>query len=189
MARLASDDLKVMTINDAVYPLWIADIAYASDAGWWRVHRNLPGFQGWKIRPRLMTRRFDFDKNSLDEFPDVYAPYTISGVSGFDPRTDYIRSGQNGGYQAVHIAAHLGAREIILVGFDYKGDRWFGKHPSPIRKPGPQIADEWVGWMDGLCAELKNLGIRVVVASPSSALRLPRVDLETELERFLKVSL
>src|SRR5690606_9521612 len=48
MAR-AGDRIRVVAVNDAVYPCWFADIAYACDRKWWRYHNGLPGFPGRKL--------------------------------------------------------------------------------------------------------------------------------------------
>lgn len=181
LARLSSDRLRIMTVNDAVYPLWMADIAYAGDAQWWRAHRGLPGFAGTKYRifaPDECPEAVD----PLPEYPDVFS-YVSSGRNGYDPRVGYIRHGRNGGYQAIHIAAQQGAARIVLVGFDMRGDRWFGSHVKAAVKAGTPPWQTWVKWMLELIAEVEKLGVTVVNTSPSSALRpMTFAQLQDELD-------
>lgn len=43
-----------------------------------------------------------------------------------------IPSGGNSGFQAVNLAYILGAKTILLLGFDMHGDHYFGKHPKKL---------------------------------------------------------
>jgi hypothetical protein len=175
MAR-ARDLIRVIAINDAVYPCWFADLCYACDARWWRLHRGLPGFRGLKI--------------GLDEteFPDVLTMVN-SGVAGFDPDPGSLRSGGNSGYQAVHLTAHFGAARDILVGFDFHGSHWFGEHPPEIQNSGPPYSPPSFPDRRDRFAEIKPelaaRGLTVVNATPGSELGpgiFPMVDLAAELD-------
>lgn len=79
-------------------------------------------------------------------------------VSGFDTGTS-----------AINLAYHLGAAEIVLLGYDMTGGHWFNgemKHPKPFP---PE--DEFQGHMAPLPALAKDCrakGIRVVNVSPIS---------------------
>ena len=59
-----------------------------------------------------------------------------SGESGFDERLGWLRHGKNSGYAATHLAAQLGARTIVLVGFDFRAvdgrSHFFGDHPLEL---------------------------------------------------------
>lgn len=39
----------------------------------------------------------------------------------------------NSGVFAIRVARYLGARKIILLGFDGHGSHYFGEHPSPLK--------------------------------------------------------
>lgn len=184
MARASLPDLKVIAVNDAIYPFWFADIAYACDASWWRAHKGLPGFGGWRLRLKHPCPDTGRDRNPLD-MPGVDT-FTSSGNLGFDPRPGFIRHGGNSGYQAVHIAAHLEAERIILLGFDMRSSdkkrHWFGEHLSATRK-APANMKRWIEVFGGLASELRARHIEVVNASPGSALTaFPLVDLEATLK-------
>lgn len=179
MAKSRHPEIKVIAVNDAVYPFAFADMLYACDAAWWREHGGVKWFGGWKCRLRVVNPISGRDTNNLPEYPEVDS-YLSSGTEGFDDDPAYIRHGGNSGYQALHIAAHLGARRVILLGFDMKGKHWFGDHPRSIRKN--PWNPKWVERFGILAKELDKRGIVVLNASPDSALAcFTSVDLETAM--------
>lgn len=48
-----------------------------------------------------------------------------------------VCGGGNSGYQAVNLAYILGAKTILLLGFDMHGDHYFGQHQKPLRNGSP----------------------------------------------------
>lgn len=174
MAR-ALDAVRVIAINDAIYPCWFADIAYACDARWWRHHNGLPGFPGRKMR--LRHRIED------DDITGVEAIET-SGTTGFDPDPNFLRTGGNSGFQAVHLAAHLHASTVLLVGYDMQGRHWFGDHPAGIRSTTPRFntrIEQFIELADALPKRMS-----VINVTPNSLLSgFRRGDLRKELERIL----
>ena len=168
MAR-ARGLIRVITLNDAVYPCWFSDIAYACDAKWWRHHCGVPGFEGMRL--------------SLEE-NDHADRMVITGTTGFDPDPGALRTGGNSGYQALHLCAHLMPRRVILVGIDMAGTHWFGDHPPELWTRTPDMQNR-IRRFDDLKGPLAERGIEVVNASPNSALpTFPRGDLATELQRL-----
>lgn len=170
MAR-AADRCRVIAVNDAVYPCWFADVAYACDNRWWVEHSGVPGFRGQKM--------------SLEPVPfkDVET-LKNTGIEGYDPEPDCLRSGSNSGYQTVHLAAKLGAKKIILLGLDYTDDgarmHWFGTHKPGMDKHSNVV--EWRRLLLGLTDILNGMGIEVLNAGLKSTLSwLPRCDLGVEL--------
>lgn len=84
--------------------------------------------------------------------------------------TDPTRvSGYDTGTSAINLAYHLGATEIVVLGYDMIGGHWFNgelKHPKPFP---PE--DEFLGHMaplPGLAEDCRAKGIRVVNVSPIS---------------------
>lgn len=169
MAR-AQNRIFVVTVNDAVYPCWYADVAYACDRRWWDHHAGLKYFHGLK----LSLERTDFqDVTTLEN----------TGPEGYDPDPWKIRSGGNGGYQAIQVAAHLGAPKVILVGYDMQGGHWFGEHPSEIRSTlAPQTRANMIRGFAVLGDALAKRGVKIFNATPGSAITaFPRVSLEEVL--------
>jgi hypothetical protein len=95
-----------------------------------------------------------------------------------------IHTGGNSGYQAVGLAHQLGAKSIILVGFDMKMSggkvHWHGDHPAHLGNEGPY--DKWVSRFRSLATGLKQAGVKIVNASRETALdTIQRMDLQVAL--------
>jgi hypothetical protein len=91
--------------------------------------------------------------------------------------------GYDTGTSAINLAYHFGAREIVLLGYDMTGTRWFNgewKHPMPMipdlhfRRHMKPLGD--------IARDAKAKGIRIVNCSPIS-----RVECfeKQPLEKFL----
>jgi len=80
--------------------------------------------------------------------------------------------GYDTGTSAINLAYHFGASEVILLGYDMKGGRWFNgeiHHPMPF--PPQSQFDGHMAPLAGLAADCKAKGLRVVNCSPDSAVR------------------
>ncbi|MHB1086151.1 MAG: hypothetical protein ACYCZ0_00190 [Minisyncoccota bacterium] len=173
MAR-AKDLIRVIAINDAVYPCWFADVGYACDKAWWDHHDGVPGFEGRRVTLR-------HQKNQVYEGADWL---NSTGTDGFEPDPCGLRTAGNSGYQALNLCAHLGAATVLLVGYDMHGTHWFGDHPESCRRAQPNQKRLASHFAD-LVAPLAERGIRVVNCSPGSAITaFPMGDIETELQRL-----
>ena len=144
-----------------------ADMLYAADALWWQTYyKNTQEFFGLKVSCSQVS------------FCDVLIVRN-SGVEGFDPDPTAVRTGGNSGYQAIHIAAHAGAKRILLFGFDMHGTHWHGRHASPLRDHGEAIYPRWIKRFSTLAPELARRGIEVINCTPRSALKIwPHKNLE-----------
>ena len=93
-----------------------------------------------------------------------------------------VAHGNNSGYAAINLAWHLGASEIVLLGYDMRPgevlgqDRngnnvhqihWHDNHPVPTR---PTVFEKMKGYFPPLAQELENEGVKVWNATPGSAL-------------------
>lgn len=155
--------------NGYEYAPW-ANMLYACDARWWREYssRGVCGGAGWVS--------FAGIKVTLEPPIDT-AIHRVGngGPWGFDPRPDHVRTGKNSGCQAAHIAAHAGARRILLLGCDCRNDgarahefgehRWFSGKVPDFRDMGSFIK----GWQ-ALATELAARGVEVINCSPHSAI-------------------
>lgn len=91
--------------------------------------------------------------------------------------------GYDAGTSAINIAYHFGAREIVLLGYDMTGGRWFtGEWPHPQPRIPESHFRRHMGPLRALAADAKAKGVRIVNASPIS-----RVDAfeRQPLEAFL----
>lgn len=160
---------KVIAVNDAVFPCWFADILYAADARWWDYHDGVRSF----LKPKVSFS--NLGRYDVEHMKDT-------GSEGYDPEPGHMRHGSNSGYQAVHLAAQLGAKEIIIVGIeftdkDFARDHWFGRHEG--RLDISSNTELWRRRFRGLTDELAKRGVVVRNASRASTVRwLDYIDLD-----------
>lgn len=99
----------------------------------------------------------------------------------------YIGAGGNSGFQAINLAVQLGARRIVLVGFDMRVDNgvhWHGEHRTELGNPGLDNVIKWRRILDEAAGDLAGMGIEIINASACSALTAyPIMSLEKALNR------
>lgn len=156
---------RVIVVNDNYRLAPWADVLYAADAGWWRVHRDAGAFAGLKYS--IGSRGSGLPKSVV--------ALRNTGTGGLELHPTGLKTGRNSGYQAINLAVHLGARRIVLIGYDMQPDargkaHWFGAHLAPLNQPSKQIFQSWRKAFPTLVAPLSTLGITVVNCSRVSAL-------------------
>ena len=143
-----------------------ADVLYAADRMWWHHNRGAAEqFAG--IKATVMP-------NGYNDFVPLFDGLRVlgnGGADGFDDRPDHVRTGWNSGYQALHLAAHFGAKRVLLLGFDMHaaaGEHWFGDHRwrKGYKSRYPLFARAFT---DG-APEFAKRGVDVVNCTPGSAL-------------------
>jgi len=157
-------ELPSIAVNNAGLPPMasFADIHYACDGRWFEKHPEALTYDRIKVC-------------AVDEAPaGVHKVDLVSGP-GFDERPNTIRAGQNSGHQAVHLAASLGATQIILLGYDMQrtgGQSHFhGDHRGGLENPEDGALARWADeQFPVLARELNKRGVDVVNASRVSAL-------------------
>ena len=180
MAAIArrEDRLRAIAVNDAVYPAWWADVLYAADWRWWVKHGGVPEFRGLKVT-------VDNSRGKLNDYPAIKMVEN-TGKEGLELKPTGIRTGRNGGYMAMNLAVHFGAKMIVLLGYDMRfGDgkkaHWFGAHDDwPLTERC--VENVFRPAYAKLAKELEKLNIEVINATPGSALDVfPKAKLETVL--------
>lgn len=168
MSRAVADTVRGMptiVVNNTYRLAPWADLLYAADAAWWQVHaQDALVFEGLKVTAQAAVM-----------FPQVLL-LTESGKDGYDPNPSCIRTGGNGGYAAVHIAAQGGAAQIRLHGFNMCGGHWHDDHPEPLRNTRQGTFAKWIARFETLACELSRRGVDVVNCTPRSALRCFRFE-------------
>lgn len=164
---------RLIGINDAYRVAPEIAILYACDLKWWNWHHEKTvGLQCLKVTP---------DKEAAAKYKDlIYIEGAHEKGLSLDPAK--IHYGKNGGYQAINLAAHLGANKIILIGFDQRFPKnqshWFGDHPDNVRS----VYTNWTGDWKSIVEPLKRLNIEVINCTPGSALTVfPMAELKETL--------
>lgn len=164
-----------VVVNDVYQVAPWADVLYAADERWWHWHRGAPLFTGRKY--------------SLSQFARRYKGVEVlqnTGRERLELKPTGLRSGRNSGYQAIGLAVHLGAKRILLLGYDLslgpQGEKhYFGDHPAPASSP----FEKWRPIYATLVEPLAAAGVEVVNCTRRTRLEcFPRSPLETELARL-----
>lgn len=177
-SRLAG--LHVIAINRALEFVPGADVLWWSDAGFWRRNRDLILAHAAPIKATCQVNYLP-----EDDLPSDVVQYNFTGGLGFDERPGCLRHGNNSTYAAIHLAAHLGAARIVLLGVDMRygpaGESHFHGGHGLIHSEAT-LTELMLPHFEPLVKPLQQRGITVVNASPDSALRCwPRCSIDEGL--------
>lgn len=102
------------------------------------------------------------------------------GVKLFSPSD---KGAFNSGQRAIQLAAHLGAKRVILLGYDCtlaNGAHWHGRHPATMHNPVPREVGRWHTDFSSLAGLLPD--VEIINASRETALNcFTRLPLEAAL--------
>lgn len=164
---------RVIAVNESWRLHRDADVLYACDPGWWVYRRGVPEFTGLRITADAgAAEHFGLRHIALED-----------GAHRIMTEPGRIGDGGNSGFQAVNLAVQFGARRIALVGFDYAGEHWHGRHDGHLANPRTDQLALWARRLDAEADRLRGLGVEVINTAPASALRAyPTRDLSAVLE-------
>ncbi len=93
------------------------------------------------------------------------------------------RMGGSGGYGALNVACLMGAKRIVLLGFDYGRDKSGAKNwHDPYTWPQNENWAAWARAYDKAAPSLAERGVQVINASPGSAVvAFPRMTVSEAL--------
>ncbi len=168
---------RIIAINDSYRLAPWADLLYFCDRRWFEWHQARAEFRTFK------GSKVTLDEQVLKAHPEIRGVKN-TGRDGLETDPTGVRTGRNGGYQAINLAVHLGARRIVLLGYDMRlvagRTHWHGGHPVAIRDT--VFTNSMLPCFPSLVKPLKELGVEVLNATPGSALTVfPMVELEAAL--------
>lgn len=158
--------LKTLAINNSWRMFPNADALYACDLKWWLSEAGrqaLASFRGLRITQDARAA----EQFGIHRVPLEADDYTIS------TRPPRIGSGGNGGFQALNLAIHFGARRIILLGYDMHvraGVHWHGEHGAGLNNPRADHFGPWIRYFEDNAGLIRSLGVEVINCTPGSAL-------------------
>lgn len=182
-ARAAGQgSIRVVAINAAIRLAPWADVRFAHHAADWCRPEDaaiLEGFRGLRFAIEERAARYGADVLSM------------SGPDGLElENRAAVRHGKCSGYQTINVAVHLGARRIVLVGYDCKRSAAGALHWYECR--GTAGASDFAIWSRHyatLPPVLKAIGVDVLNASRDTAITaFPRISLENALDAALGVA-
>lgn len=108
-----------------------------------------------------------------------------SNNKGLETRPTHLAWNKSSGASAINLAVHLGAKRIVLIGFDMKvkdnQHNWHTRHKEAgFKGPGADIyATRFMRYFPQIATDAKALGIEIINANPDSALDVfPKMTLE-----------
>lgn len=161
----AEGRVRVIGVNNVFqYAPWV-DALYACDPTWWHKHVK-------QVRDTNITTLYCQDRETCERYGLWWTPGKHK--SGVSTNPAFIHYGLHSGFQALNVCVHLGARRILLVGFDCKADdrerpHFFGKYGDPVFDVKPDYS-RWVKHYLTAQAGLIDAGVRVINCSPGSAI-------------------
>ena len=152
----------VIAVNRTIELAPWADILYGCDTSFWR-NFGPKDFKGKKYS--ITCSGYGCTKLEYAHLPGL--------------GRDKIHSANNSGYQALNLAYLLGAKEIILLGYDMQAT-WGRKHFHPDYPKSMSNANclhRWIEHFPAIARDLKAEGVRVINCTRETALicfeRLP----------------
>ena len=179
-------EYHLIGINDAFrFGEWV-DLCWFLDARWyWWNKEDFAKFKGLKVSGNRAPEIL----GSVLEEPDIKV-VRRNGKGGICSKQNVIATSGNSGASAVNLAYHLGAKRIILVGFDMRmingKKNWF-KHPGPKHGGSAQKMSfhRFIRSFAYIAKDAKKLGLKIYNATPDSALTMfPKTDFEVVYECF-----
>lgn len=173
---LTALDGIVVAVNDSARHLPNADVLFTASPPWVRNRRDvILGFRG------LVVVRSEYGGNLCRRYglpTSVLALYLRD-----DCTTPKKRRQHNSGHEALCWVAEMGARRIVLIGFDMDPSdptNWHDGYEWMPDKSEDPLCD-YRAWADGFtrtAAELEARGVEVLNANPDSHVRcFPFTDL------------
>lgn len=155
-------DWQLLTVNNSWKLAPWADAMFAGDLQWWdRYGDEVRGFRGERwTRDEAAALRFRLRLVRL------------RNGTGLCRDDGHIHAGGNSGYQAINLAYHFGARQIVLLGFDMHrnaGGHWHEEHEGMLSAPETHLP-VWRHSFEALAFDLQAQGVEVVNATQGTAL-------------------
>ncbi len=157
---------RVIAINNSWELAPWADVLYFCDYKWWEWHGDkvTEGFEG-----RYIVTPSQILKDPRGRL------VTLTGGTGLETDPGGLRHGSNGGYQAINLAYHFGAKRIVLLGYDMTADKrthFHDGHPTTKMDAYRRTLEfSMLPKFPTIVEPLKKAGVEVINATPGSALK------------------
>lgn len=123
LADYVRNRCKTVAISDAYKLAPWATVLVSNDRSWWECHKDAYQFSGRKM--------------------------CSHGLKGVDEFREHVPLGRNSGLMGMCAARALGAKRLLLLGFDMHGTHFFGTHPAPLKNSTERIFQNHIKQFDG----------------------------------------
>lgn len=169
-----------IAINSSCLLAPSADVLFFTDSSWYEQHRDL--VTAW---PSLVI---SMSRTAKRELPDKVKRIEGRGDPMAPP--DFCRAGvqqgRSSGHTAIALAIALGARRVILLGYDMRvvdgREHCHGDYGDQTARDLDQYARDFVPAFAGWDAAARRAGVEILNATPGSALTEFR---SVEIDRVL----
>ena len=160
-----------IAVNDSYRLCPWATALWGCDSKWWQWNKGAPDFEGLKYSLQAESAKW----------PGVQV-LKNTGTEGIELDPHGVRTGKNGGYQAINAAIHMGATRILLLGYDMQRTNgkahFFGEHP--VRTASP--LQSFIPHFEKLPPLIEKLGVSVINCTRETALEcFPKMTIEEAL--------
>lgn len=176
------DNKFCIAINKSIFKLPGAKMLWWSDMRFYKMNKERIDVHSAPYKVTGITNL------QTVQYPKEIYIYKFKGHGGYDERRKYLRDGNNSGYASLHLAIKLGAKRIILLGYDFYFDannesHWHTGHlderGQKIKHTPETFAKRMLPYFTGLVRKVDELGIEIINASPNSLLDLwPKKNLD-----------
>jgi hypothetical protein len=166
---------KVIAINKGIYSYPNAQVLYWTDSRFYTWYK--------KDIDNFCCLKYTIKQGNL--YNEDVRVLRKGAVHGLEEPRDTLAHGNNSGYAAINLAYHLGAKRIILLGFDMRNDgtKTHFHDGYPTRGTGDRMyIDKFLPGFKSLASSLKQKGITVLNASTYSRLNVfTKISLDAAL--------
>lgn len=172
---------RVIGVNRAYRIAPWMDLLHANDEEFWLNHPQAVAWPGIKTTGQGTSGIQGGENIILIKMAPKYTAKPFA-----DPMRP-IHAGRDSGYQAIQLAALLGASRVVLMGFDARSVGRYGKHNwhegyEFLGRRKPCDFEMHKGLHDDLAVVLKAKGVDVLNCSPGSAITAyPMASIEEAL--------
>lgn len=144
---------------------WI-DMVFFGDSNFFlKQERGLSRFPNLKVSCHPNTDKVPWVK---------FLPHDKKHSKGISTNPKMVSWNQNSGAAAISVAAHAGAKRIILLGFDMSLDKQGGSHWHSVYRQGKKVIPPFQKHLKGfpeIAKDATRMGIEILNASPNSAIK------------------
>ena len=166
-----ADRCRVIVSNNNIFKAPWADHLHFADKQWWTWYHD-----------REEYRTFAGVKTTLDKTLGAEEAHILHCESsrGLHPDPGWV-GGNSSGQHAINIAAHYGAKRIILIGYEcaavmngnYSWTHWFNDHPN---KTDPSVFASMIANFNMIPPIAEKMGIEIINCSINTAIHCFKKD-------------
>jgi hypothetical protein len=149
----------MIAVSDAFRLLPHIDALVSNDRAW------------WDARPEARSR--------------ICRKFSTRKMEGIEQiqTNDFVSNGSSSGVLAMWVARELGAKKILMVGFDNQGSHFFGAHTGNLKNTTESRYKAFQHQFEHLWSRFRMDGIDVRNATPGTALKVfPILSLDEGIE-------